>query len=361
MLTRFCFLFTALLAFLCSAFLISGHANSGAVKPAEVLKVNSTLSLYQAISQANKFGNTTILVAKGQYKINKTINVTANNISIIAESGDPTSTRFIGNGMRKTKHVDNLIRVSAKHFVLDGLGLSDVGNHLIQIASESDADYPIIRNCILQDSYEQLLKVSSDPKSSHSSDNGLVENCIFQYSKGMGPQFYIGGIDAHNSRNWVVQNNLFRDIASPDNKTAQHAIHFWNKSSDILVKNNVIIDCDRGIGFGMRNRPAYRGIIIGNLIVHSANNDPNADVGIIIEETTGTRIINNRIYLTHDYPNTIEYRFPTSKHIEVINNITNKAIRSRNGAKASLLGNKRVRDIEEIVTAEEFLRFDISH
>jgi hypothetical protein len=263
--------------------------------------------------------------------------------------------------MRKTEHVDNLIRVSAKHFVLDGVSLSDVGNHLIQIASESDADYPIIRNCILQDSYEQLLKVSSDPKSVHSSDNGLIENCLFRYTKGIGPQFYIGGIDAHNSRNWIVQNNVFRDIASPDDKTAQHAIHFWNNSSDILVKNNVIIDCDRGIGFGMRNRPAYRGEIIGNLILHTDISDTNSDVGIIIEETEGTKIINNRIYLAHSYPNAIEYRFPTSKNLQVINNITNKAIRSRNGAKASLLGNKRVKNIDEIATAKELLRIGFNH
>jgi hypothetical protein len=47
-----------------------------------------------------------------------------------------------GCGMRKTKRVHNLIRVSAKHFTLDGITLQQAGNHLIQIAGEQNADFP---------------------------------------------------------------------------------------------------------------------------------------------------------------------------------------------------------------------------
>jgi len=52
----------------------------------------------------------------------------------------------------------------------------------IQIAGEHNADYPVIRNCILQDSYQQLIKISYDKKerAEISADFGLIENSTFQ-------------------------------------------------------------------------------------------------------------------------------------------------------------------------------------
>ncbi len=82
--------------------------------------------------------------------------------------------------------------------------------HLIQIAGEANADYPVVKNCILRDAYEQMLKVTLDPANpTVTSDNGLVENCIFEYTAGVGPQYYIGGIDAHGAKNWVVRETHF--------------------------------------------------------------------------------------------------------------------------------------------------------
>ena len=41
---------------------------------------------------------------------------------------------------------DNLLRVSASHFYIDGVTLSRAANHLIQIAGESEASYTKINN-----------------------------------------------------------------------------------------------------------------------------------------------------------------------------------------------------------------------
>jgi len=165
--------------------------------------------------QANKVGNMQIVLADGMYKTQKTLIVAADNISLISKSGNRNSVIISGRGMRKTKGVDNLIRVSGKHFTLDGITLQQAGNHLIQIAGEQNADFPTLRNCVLRDGFEQLLKVSYNRKTKVSSDNGVIDNCEFVYTAGIGPQYYIGGIDVHGGHNWVVRRSLFIGIARP--------------------------------------------------------------------------------------------------------------------------------------------------
>jgi hypothetical protein len=319
----------------------------------QIKNVSDVNALYSVLKLANKTGMTDIKLAPGTYQISKTLVISAPNIRIIGDSQNPSSTRLVGLGMRSRNNVENIINVNAKHFTLDGITISDAGNHLIQISGEYDADFPTLKNCILQDSFQQLIKVSSGGKSKLSSDYGVVENCEFKFTKGIGPNYYIGGIDAHKAKGWVVKHNIFRNIASPGKRVAEHAIHFWNGASNIVVENNIIIDCDRGIGFGLQGRPASGGAIIGNLIVHQDNNHPHADVGISLEQTPDTQVLDNRVFFANSYPNAIEYRFAETRGIVIADNKTNKPIRQRDGATALLIDNKRVRHLEDMASEKE--------
>jgi len=235
--------------------------------------------------------------------------------------------------MSHTARIGNVIRVAARNFRLSDVTLQKSGFHLIQIAGESDADAPVIRNCILRDAYQQMIKVSSDPAvPGVSSDNGLVENCLFEYTAGIGPQFYIGGIDAHASKNWVVRSNTFRNIVSPRRSVAEFAIHFWDRSANNIVEKNLIVNCDRGIGFGLDGKGNTGGIIRNNMIYHAANAGRFADTGIALTESPGTQVYNNTIVMDHSFPWAIEYRFASTTGVLIANNLTNKAIMSRNGA-----------------------------
>lgn len=336
-----------------AVFLPGAHAKD----TQQSIHVNNIQQLYSALNQAIKSGNTRIMLADGEYRTHKTLVISRDNVSLISASGDRHSVIITGQGMRKLEGVNNLIRVSAKHFTLDGITLQQAGNHLIQIAGEQDADFPTLRNCVLRDAYEQLLKVSYNSKTKVASDNGLIENCEFSYSAGIGPQYYIGGIDVHGGHNWVVRNNHFQGIASPESKVAEHAIHFWNNTKNTLVENNTIINCDRGIGFGMRNHPNSGGIIQNNLILHSANDHPNADVGIILEESPNTQILHNKIYMAHSYFNAIEYRFPATLNTEIRGNLTNKSIRKRDGASAVLSNNSISKMLSDFLTEEQSTSF----
>lgn len=301
---------------------------------AQTTTVRTAAELESAVAGANRSsGNRTILLLDGVYSLSGTLNITAPNVTIAGQSGVRGNVVIQGDAMSDTARIGNVIRVAARNFRLSDVTLQKSGFHLIQIAGERDADAPVIRNCILRDAYQQMIKVSNDPSvPGVSSDNGLVENCLFEYTAGIGPQFYIGGIDAHASRNWVVRNNTFRNIVSPSRSVAEFAIHFWDRSADNTVERNRIVNCDRGIGFGLDGKGNAGGIIRNNMIYRAAKAGRFADTGIALIESPGTQVYNNTIVMEDGFPWAIEYRFASTTGVLVANNLTNKPIVSRNGA-----------------------------
>jgi hypothetical protein len=147
-------------------------------------------------------------------------------------------------------------------------------------------------------------------------------------------------VDGHYCKNWVIRNNVFQGIRRPDGSIAEHAVHLWSGSEGTLVENNRIIDCDRGIGFGLGDRGHAGGIIRNNMIYHAAMSGvDNGDAGIILESSPGTRVYNNTIYFENDYPNAIEYRFAATAGVLIRNNLTNRQIRQRDGASGTVDNN----------------------
>lgn len=294
--------------------------------------------------QTQKKGNAFVF-NDGSYTFTNTVVINSPNTIITSFSGNPKKVIINGNGMIKRTRVENIFEVHANGFILDSVTLQEAGNHLIQIRGEKGANFPIIRNCILQNSYEQLIKVTYDKKRDMTSKSGFIENCTLQYTAGIGPNFYIGGIDAHGIQNWVIKNNLFKYIASPADKVAEHAIHLWKDSINNSVQGNIIIDSDRGIGFGLgrdknKDFSNYGGVIKDNYIYHSNNKNQYSDTGISLESSPYTLIKANYIFLEHDYPRSIEYRFAKTFDAKIISNFTNKSIQGMNGGNAVMHSNK---------------------
>ncbi|MCF7980463.1 MAG: hypothetical protein K9K86_00660 [Pseudomonadales bacterium] len=309
---------------------------------ASTITVQDTNSLQAAIQRANKGEIDIIYLAAGFYPLTQRLRLERNGIALLGQTGRPSDVVLVGSGMVKTAMPEILIDVAASQITISGLTLKESSNHLIQVRAELGVSDFSLTNAVLQDSYEQLLKVSGQRgEAAAISLNGLIENCVFEYTDKVGPNYYIGGIDAHRVHGWRIINNTFRNIASPSKYVAQYAIHLWNNSVENIVSGNTIIDSDRGIGFGMGDLPNTHagGLIMNNVIVHTNNNNKFSDVGISLESTPLTQISRNVIFFTHSYPNAIEYRFPATIDTLIEKNVTNRRISSRDGGSAALYNN----------------------
>jgi hypothetical protein len=114
------------------------------------------------------------------------------------------------------------------------------------------------------------------------------------------------------------------------------------------------------VWFGLTSRPNIGGVIQNNLILHSANKHPNADAGIILEESPHTKVLNNKIYFAHSYNNAIEYRYASTVKVVIRGNLTNKAIRKREGASAELTNNKRSKNLADFVTPQQLTHLSVT-
>ena len=304
---------------------------------ARAVSVTTTAELVRAVALANAGGDNDIEVADGVYTLSQALWIGADGITVRGSSGNRDAVIIEGGGMYGS--VPHGFEVAASGFTLENVTVRRVANHGIQVHGELDADGPVIRNVRIQDTFEQMLKVSYDADNpSVGSDNGLVEGCLFEYTNDYGPQWYIGGVDAHQAKGWIIRDNVFRRIRSPGGAVAEHAVHFWSDSQDTLVERNLIVNCDRGIGFGLGDRGHLRGVIRNNMIYHD-DSDGFGDVGIGLESSPETQVYNNTIYMEHDYANAVEYRFTATTGVFIANNLTNRLIRERNEASAELHNN----------------------
>ena len=299
--------------------------------------VSNTNQLVNAINHANSGGDKEIILKDGTYLLNDSLPIWEDGITVRSQSGNRDKVIIKGQGMSGS--VGFIFYGPGSNFTVRDMTIGWVANHAIQIWGHENASNILISNLRIVDTYEQMVKITYEPSNPNRSANGVMENCLLEYSAGVGPQYYIGGIDGHQCKNWTVRGNTFKNISSPGGDVAEHAIHFWSDSQDTLVENNLIIDCDRGIGFGLGSSGHVRGIIRNNMIYHSAADHGFADVSIGLENAANARVYNNTIYMKNSYPRAIEYRFSGTSGGIIKNNLCNKAITSRDGGSADLGSN----------------------
>ncbi|MEM9545452.1 MAG: hypothetical protein AAGA77_05740 [Bacteroidota bacterium] len=296
--------------------------------------VSTVAEFKNAINQANSSGgNRTILIENGTYALASTSSypyITGSNIIFRSLSGNRDSVIITGTGMASVSPLtENGIYAVGDNIIISDLTIKDVGNHGIAV----HGDNLLVHNVKIQDTYEQMLKGTS---AGNGSDSSRVSCSLFEYTAGVGPNYYIGGIDIHEGSEWIVQDNIFKYIASPSGSVAEHAIHFWNSSSDNIIERNVIFNCDRGVGFGLGTSANDGGIIRNNMIYNDGSGLFD-DVGIGLETSPNTKVYNNTIQI--EYQNAIEYRFASTTNVDIANNLTNKIIKSRNGGQATVYSN----------------------
>ena len=308
-----------------------------------VVRVSSEAQLQQAVRGLRS--GATVLIAKGTYRLTSTLHVRGGveHVALRGSTGRRDDVVLLGRGMRNKDcgSVPHGIMVSdARDVLIADLSVGDVWFHPITLQGPAGCQRVRIYNCRLFEAGEQFLKVNpaSPDGAAGDVDDGAVEYSVFEYAD-TARHWYTEGVDVHAGGRWVVRRNLFRNIRGPAGAAnVGGAIDVWNRSRDTIVEENVILNCAVGIRLGVLDRPGYDdhsgGIVRNNFIYRARGACHWGDVGIIVNDSPGTKVLHNTILFEDDYPNAIECRFPAARGLVIAGNLTNKAIRRRDGAEA---------------------------
>jgi hypothetical protein len=311
-----------------------------------VVRVSTESALQSAVS--NLASGETILLAPGTYKLTKTLYIGGRPLTNVAIRGDSErrdSVALVGPGMTNGDFAGSPYGIwtgnGVDGIVIANMTIRDFYFHPIIFNAGTRA--PHVYNVALLDGGQQLLKSNPDPGGGGVND-GVVEFSLFAYSS-TSRDDYANGIDVHAGANWTIRHNRFLNIRAPLGGLAGPAILMWRRSVGTIVDGNTFVNCQREISFGLEptnGKPQangaywdhYGGVIKNNMIVR----DPSVhgDVAILIGASPNTKVLHNTILMGGAYPNAIEYRFETATNVRIANNLTDREIVARNGAKATV-------------------------
>ncbi len=303
--------------------------------------VSTVPQLVTAVNNTANNGDRTILVADGTYLLNgQYLRIAVSGVTVRSQSG--RRERVILDGNYQTTEIFQIV---ASNTTIADLTLKRALDHPVHVMGGGSGDVvnTLIKNVHIIDPGEQAIKIN--PSGAFAAHSGTIQGSLIELTDtgrtfvendtSNGYPCYTGGIDAHGAEGWTVRDNEIRGFWCSTG-LSEHGVHFWSDSSDTLVERNLIVDCDRGIGFGLGSSGHSGGIIRNNMIFHGVGHR-YGDVGISLESAAGARVYNNTIFQEHDYQNAIEYRFTASRNLTIVNNLTNRAIVSRDGGSTTLL------------------------
>ncbi len=305
------------------------------------INVGSIDELNSAI--ANLQPNTTIVIRPGRYVLTRTLGIEADNVTIRGSGNDCNAVVLLGRGMDEARHrgLTNGIWISAENTTIAHLSIGEVYFHTIQI--NADAVAPHIYNVRMFNSGQQFVK-SNPIEFGVGVDNGIVEYSVMEYTDGT-PKTnhdgaglgYTNGVDVHAGTGWRISNNRFTNFHTPDDSDHlwNAAVLVWNGASDTITENNVFINVDRAVAYGLDERGYdHKGGVIRNNMVtmlpnlYSGYRKKSSDAVISILDSPNTKVLHNTILTNGNTNFAIELRFDTSG-AEVSNNITDAPISHR--------------------------------
>jgi hypothetical protein len=317
----------------------------------EVFQVADVVQLKAALTAANRAkAPCTVLLADGTYRLDvPSLEILCPGLVLRSARGDRDAVVVRGPDEGPGAGVLNVFLVSANDVAIADITLGYCRHHGIQVRGESPADISglWVHNCRIVNCNQQFIKGSSSDSDPVGATDGLIERCLFEFTSGWAYQSYTGGIDIHKGVNWTVRDNLFRCIRTPAGQSgiAEHAVHFWKRCTtrpqNIVVERNWVIDCDRGIGFGLG---AWEGghqggkSTIRNNVVFNRGTGPHTDVGIGLEQACDVQVDNNTVVVCN-YWAPVEYRFAGSSNLTFRNNLVSQPICRRDNAPLAQMAN----------------------
>ncbi len=285
----------------------------------------------------------TILLEDGYYKLNKTIWIRKEGITIRSFSGNRE--KVILDGDFK---VGEIIGILAPKATIADLTIKRAKYHAIHLGG--NGHYVKLLNLHLLDCGEQLVKINPSAQGDMN-DYGILANSLLEYTDegrinirdpfGNGA-CYTNGIDALKARGWRVVNNEFKNIYCLPGRSLPQAILFWQGSRDTIIENNKIINCPVGIQLGLgsnrlRNYPDLNyfaphigGVVRNNFIFADINH--LFDTGIGLWGAKDVKVLNNTIFTPdHDSFASIDLRYQDTQAF-LANNLLYKPVTYRGGS-----------------------------
>ncbi len=317
-----------------------------------VITVQSELELQTALS--NLQDSTTLLLDAGSYNLSNTLYIKNNNITLRGGGNSCADVVLLGNGMDNAEYGDvpHGIWSNAENLKIENLTIKDIYFHGIIL--NAGAQSPTINRVQIFDTGEQLIKVNPT-RYGVGVNNGVVMNSMFAYTNGT-PKTnrgsgigYTNGIDIHAGKNWQINGNRFENFHTPDSSSWwwNPVVLLWNGAENSLVENNVFIDVDRAIAFGLTEREEgndHSGGIIRNNMIYLSDGlmsdirTNNSDASILVWSSPNTTVAHNTVFTNGNINQSIEFRFNTSG-ARAINNLADKVIGSRNSGEYTQSGN----------------------
>jgi hypothetical protein len=300
-----------------------------------VINVSTEPTLQTAI--ANLRSGDTLIIAQGTYRLTNSLYLPNGivGVSIRGATGNRDDVILLGPGMNNANIPFGFWTGNVQNLTFADFTIKDINQHAFIFNAGTES--PIIHNVRMVDVGDQSVKSNPDGQGG-GVDNGIVECSLMEYTT-VAPDGYTNGVDVHTGKHWIVRNNAFKNIRGPAGQPAGPAILMWNNSQDSISEGNLFLNCERGIAYGLINKvnDHLRGIIRNNIFYRSASQ--SGDVGIGVASSPGTKVLNNTVIMSGTYPSAIEYRFANTVGVEVVNNLSDTGIQSRDGASAQVSNN----------------------
>lgn len=293
----------------CAPLAVPSGANVQRIGPARAAELPALVAALRGTGAA-------LLLEDGTYQLPAGQMLNVRNAGVTIQGASGNSSRVIIDARYQTNEI---FAVSASDVRIAHLTITHAIDHAIHAyppAGTNSIRGLHVYDVRFLDHGEQFLKGNGNGGTVAWVDESTVECSLFQMTDAGRPRVertpggcYTGGIDVHGGRGWSVRNNRFEGIYCAGEGLAEHAVHFWVGSRDTLVENNVIVDCARGIGFGLGNGGGtrvyadnpYPGVTpIGHFDGMLRNNvlwfnHRYYDTGIELEQARGVRVFHNTI------------------------------------------------------------------
>jgi len=331
-----------------------GDAPPLPVTGVRVVNVSTEPQLQSAMG--NLLSGDTILIAEGTYNLTSSLYVNGRNNVTIRGAAGSTNVVLVGRGMDNSSfgNVPFGIWSNSTNTTIAHLTIRDTWDN--EIIFNAGAQSPHVYCVRLINAGSQFLKSNpTDVNAGLGVNNGVVEYCWFEYTgsppgdhgSGVG---YFNGISAHAARNWTIRGNLFKNLHNPD--TAAYlwnpAVLFWNHSANTVTEQNMFLNVDRAVAYGLQNTTTFfdhaGGVIRNNFVclrpgLMSATRTASSDGSLIAWNSPGTQIDHNSVLLNGNEFYAAEFRFASSTNATARNNLSDAPVHLRDSAVAVLSSN----------------------